>query len=212
MDESLNQTGSSRFGVILLTNRHVPETPGGASGGGDSLLALLGAPRHTRVRRGRLHQQVVPVVVGQENVPCFLSDGSTETLGSSELVLTFHEGQLVRILILIRIRVRVRVRAHLRHGGASVAGAGVAPHGVHERVGGEGVVRGPGAHVLLEALDDGPVGPGETQEKPETLSNQILFQHFHGSIDAADGADSPSGVSRNKQGSFNPFYKRIDIT
>lgn len=42
--------------------------------------------------------------------------------------------------------------------------AGVAPQGVHQRVGGEGVVGGPGPHVPLEALNDGPVGPEETQE------------------------------------------------
>ena len=48
---------------------------------------------------------------------------------------------------------------HFGHGGSSVPGAGVAPHGVHQRVGGEGVVCRPRAHVLLEALNDRPVRP-----------------------------------------------------
>lgn len=53
------------------------------------------------------------------------------------------------------------VRPHLRHRGSSVPDARVAPHGVHQCVGGERVVGGPRAHILLKALNDGPIGPKE---------------------------------------------------
>lgn len=74
------------------------------------------------------------------------------TLDSFDLILAFHGGK------------PVRVRPHLRHGGSSVAGACVAPHGIHQRVGGKGVVGGSGAHVLLKAFDDRPVGPGDQRD------------------------------------------------
>lgn len=55
----------------------------------------------------------------------------------------------------------LRVCPHLRHRRSSIPDACVAPHGVHQRVGGERVVGGPRAHVLLKALNDCPIGPGD---------------------------------------------------
>lgn len=56
---------------------------------------------------------------------------------------------------------------YLRQRGSSVPDARVAPHGVHQRVGGEGVVGGARAHVLLKALNDCSVGP-EDHKYPQT--------------------------------------------
>ena len=50
--------------------------------------------------------------------------------------------------------------ADLRQRGSSVALASVAPHGVPQCVGGECVVGGPRAHILLKPFNDSPVGPG----------------------------------------------------
>lgn len=60
-----------------------------------------------------------------------------------------------------------RVCPHLRQRRSSIPDACVAPHGVHQRVGGERVVGGPRAHVLLKALNDYPIGP-EDHKCPQT--------------------------------------------
>lgn len=62
------------------------------------------------------------------------------------------------------------MRPHRGQGRSVVPDAAVAPHGVHQRVGGEGVVGGPGAHIFLEAFDDRPVGPGEPRS-PQMSTN-----------------------------------------
>lgn len=71
---------------------------------------------------------------------------------------------LVLILVCYRGKTLICFGPHFRHRGSSVPGAGVASHGVHECVGGEGVVCGPRAHVLLEALNDRPVSPEHQTE------------------------------------------------
>lgn len=57
---------------------------------------------------------------------------------------------------------------HRGHRRASEPGTLVAPHGVHQGVCGEGVVGGPRPHILLEAFNDGPVGPAESDKLVKT--------------------------------------------
>lgn len=59
-----------------------------------------------------------------------------------------------------------RISSHTRLRRASIPSTGVGPHGVHHCVGGERVVGGPRAHVLLKALSDGPIGP-EEHKRPQ---------------------------------------------
>lgn len=112
------------------------------------LFGALGPSRYRSVCRCSLHQQVVPVVIWQEDVPCFLLGSSRAGCGSG-LILWHHHFSILRR----------KDCPDLRKGGSPVPGACVAPHGVHQRIGGECVVGGPRAHVLLKALNDGPVGP-----------------------------------------------------
>ncbi len=63
---------------------------------------------------------------------------------------------------------------HLRHRRSSVASAAIAPHGVHHCVGGEGVVGGARAHVLLKALNDRPIGPEEHKCQQTQMERQKL--------------------------------------
>lgn len=111
------------------------------------LFGTLGPSLNQSVCRSSLHQQVVTVMIGQENISRLLWGGSGVRHGPLVPVSVFYRGKPVSAC------------PHLRQRGSSVPDASVAPHGVHQRVGGEGVVCGSRAHIPLEAHDDGPIGP-----------------------------------------------------
>lgn len=60
---------------------------------------------------------------------------------------------------LVCFRKSLSVGAHLRFWGAFEPHTSISPDGIDQRVGGEGEVGGPQAHVLLKAFDDRPIGP-----------------------------------------------------
>lgn len=114
------------------------------------LFASVSPPLYWNVRGSCLHQQIIAVVIRQENVASLLKDDSKR----------------LQLLVLWWWSVSV-FWPHLWHRGPLVADSCIAPHGVHQRVGGERVVGGPCAHILLEALNDRPVGP-EDHKCPQT--------------------------------------------
>lgn len=91
---------------------------------------------------------------------------------------------------------------HLRQRGSFVPSACVAPDGVHQCVGGECVVGGPRAHVLLKALNYRPVGP-EGNKSPKNTDE--THKHKDGNCQSGRGTrPEPARAAVTEQNQLKP--------
>lgn len=133
-------------------------------------------------------------MIGQENISRLLWGGSGVSHGLLYVPISVFSGGKP-----------LSACPHLRQRGSSVPDASVAPHGVHQRVGGEGVVGGARAHILLEAHDDGPIG----SEGVEVQHVSLLRSTYRLVIDQDEAQlhlQSPSTCSPTISGSSLDFW------